>query len=174
MRANCTSRSAGGLMTAPASTRTWGWSPGTGIGTAIAGDGTPRKRFMRSTAEAVMAPVLPALTIASASPSRTARAQPMIEESRCLRTALTGSSSMAMTSRRVAELDPGGERVGQQRVELLDPPDQHDAHVEVGRGAKAAGDDLARRAVAPHRVDRDRGRAARPSAQSTSMRRLPR
>src|SRR5450759_1037248 len=78
----------------------------------MAGLGTPRNRRRRNTAAVVTAPVFPALTIASASPSRTARAQRTIEESLNLRTARTGSSSMAMTSRASRTVTPGGAGTG--------------------------------------------------------------
>ncbi len=48
--------------------------PGTGIGVAMAGRATPWSRPMRNRALAMVAPVLPALTIADAVPSRTASA----------------------------------------------------------------------------------------------------
>ena len=51
---------------------TVGVPPGTGMGVAIAGRATPLIRPMRSRALAIVAPVLPALTMAEACPSRTA------------------------------------------------------------------------------------------------------
>ena len=53
---------------------------------------------MRNSAEAIVAPVLPAETIAQALPSRTSSAARTSEESFFLRTLAAGSSSMAMTS----------------------------------------------------------------------------
>src|SRR4051812_40339667 len=64
----------------------------------MAGRLTPRIRPMRSRALAMVAPVLPALTIAEARPSRTASAARTSDESFLRRTPLAGSSSMAMTS----------------------------------------------------------------------------
>ena len=55
--------------------------PGTGIGVAMAGRATPLMRPMRSRALAMVAPVLPALTMAEALPSRTASAARTSEES---------------------------------------------------------------------------------------------
>ena len=69
---------------------TWGWLPGTGIGTAIAGRVMPRMRPMRSSAAAIVAPVLPAEIIALASPSRTASAARTTVESFLRRTACGG------------------------------------------------------------------------------------
>ena len=53
---------------------------------------------MRSSAEAIVAPVLPAETMALALPSRTSSAARTSEESFLRRTPPAGSSSMAMTS----------------------------------------------------------------------------
>ncbi len=73
-------------------------SPKTGIGIAIAGRCTPLMRPNRNKAAAIVAPVLPAPTIASARPSRTASAARTIDESFFARTAAAGSSSIAMIS----------------------------------------------------------------------------
>ena len=61
MTANCTSHSGAGRRSAPPSTSSCGCAPGTGSGTAIAGRATPLMRPMRSSAAAIVAPVLPAL-----------------------------------------------------------------------------------------------------------------
>jgi hypothetical protein len=53
---------------------------------------------MRKRAAAIVAPVLPALTMAEALPSRTSSAARTKEESFLRRTPPAGSSSMAMTS----------------------------------------------------------------------------
>src|SRR4051794_2205584 len=108
MRANCTSHSGAASIVAPASIRTWGCCPGTGMGTAIAGRAIPLIRPMRSSAAAIAAPVFPALIIASASPSRTACAQRTTEASFSRRTAAAGSSSIAMTSRQSTTTVPSG------------------------------------------------------------------
>ncbi len=55
-------------------------------------------RPMRSSADAMVAPVLPALTMAEARPSRTASAARTSEESFMRRTLEPASASMAMTS----------------------------------------------------------------------------
>ena len=75
-----------------------GVAPGTGMGVAIAGRATPSRRPMRSSAAAMPAPVLPALNTAQALPSRTSSSVRTSELSFFVRTALPGSSSMAMTS----------------------------------------------------------------------------
>jgi len=59
---------------APASMSTVGVPPGTGSGVAIAGRATPEMRPIRRSADAIVAPVLPAETIAEARPSLTASA----------------------------------------------------------------------------------------------------
>ena len=75
-----------------------GCEPGTGIGVAIAGRLTPLMRPMRSSAAAIVAPVLPAEIIALAVPSRTASAARTSVESFLRRTPWAGSSSISMTS----------------------------------------------------------------------------
>src|SRR5262245_10984682 len=70
----------------------------TGIGVAIAGRLTPLIRPIRSSADAMVAPVLPAEIIAEALPSRTASAARTSVESFLRRTPPAGSSSIAMTS----------------------------------------------------------------------------
>ena len=96
--ANCTNHSGWHSAFAPASSSTVGVSPGTGNGAAIAGRDTPRMRPMRSNALAIVAPVLPALTIAEALPSRTASAARTSDESFFRRTPCAPSSSIAMIS----------------------------------------------------------------------------
>src|SRR5579863_4572191 len=59
---------------------------------------TPGSRPIRSSAEAIVAPVFPADTMALAVPSRTSSAARTNEESFFFRTLAAGSSSMAMTS----------------------------------------------------------------------------
>src|SRR5580658_8639730 len=83
---------------APASTSTAGVRPRRGNGVAIQGRTTPGRRPMRSNAAAMVAPVLPALTMADAWPSRTSSAARTNDESFLRRTPPAGSSSMAMTS----------------------------------------------------------------------------
>ena len=96
--ANCTSHSGCTSALAPASSSTVGVDPGTGIGVAIAGRFTPLMRPIRSSAEAIVAPVLPAEIIADALPSRTASAARTSVESFFVRTAAPGSSSIAISS----------------------------------------------------------------------------
>src|SRR4051812_17612337 len=89
--ANWRSHSAVQSTVAPPSTRICGARPGTGIGTAIAGRATPLIRPMRNSAAAMAAPVLPALVIASALPSRTSSAATTTDASLRVRTAAGGS-----------------------------------------------------------------------------------
>ena len=96
--ANCTSQSGWTSALAPASSRTVGLEPGTGIGVAIAGRLTPLIRPMRNSAAAIVAPVLPAESIALAAPSRTASAARTSVESFLRRTPWAGSSCISMTS----------------------------------------------------------------------------
>ena len=74
-----------------------GDEPGTGIGVAIAGRATPLIRPRRRSADAIVAPVLPAETMADARPSRTASAARTNDESFIVRTLEPGSASMPMT-----------------------------------------------------------------------------
>jgi len=96
--ANCASHATSTSALAPASSKIVGVDPGTGIGVAIAGRFTPSMRPMRNSAEAIVAPVLPAEIIALAFPSRTASALRTRVESFFARTAPAGSSSMPITS----------------------------------------------------------------------------
>jgi hypothetical protein len=96
--ANCTSHSACTSALAPASSSTVGVLPGTGTGMAIAGRLTPLMRPMRNSAEAIVAPVLPAEIMAEALPSRTASAARTSDESFMFRTLDAGSAAMAITS----------------------------------------------------------------------------
>ena len=72
--------------------------PGTGIGVAMAGRLTPLMRPIRRSAAAMVAPVLPAETIADALPSRTASAARTRVESFLRRTPFAASSCISMTS----------------------------------------------------------------------------
>jgi hypothetical protein len=92
---------------APESMRMVGVEPGTGMTVAMAGRETPGKRPMRNKALAMAAPVLPALTMAQARPSRTASAQRTMEESLFTRTPRPGSSSMPITSLAARMSTPG-------------------------------------------------------------------
>ena len=68
------------------------------ICTARAGRSTPGRRFRWRIAEATPAPVWPAVTTASASPSRTRRMATLMLASRLRRTATAGGSSMPTVS----------------------------------------------------------------------------
>ena len=98
--ANCTQPSRRGTRRSPRRRcRIVGWSPE--IGQRRRDRRADRRRVIRpirSRALAIVAPVLPALTIAKARPSRTASAARTSEESFFVRTRLAGSSSIAMTS----------------------------------------------------------------------------
>src|ERR1700722_2199395 len=83
---------------APASTRQGGVRPRRGSGVAMQGRTTLGSRPMRSSADAMVAPVLPADTMAEAFRSRTSSAARTREESFLRRTPPAGSSSMPMTS----------------------------------------------------------------------------
>src|SRR5579875_1192314 len=102
MRANWTSHGGVHSALAPASTMVVGVVPGTGMGVAMAGRATPLSRPMRSRALAMVAPVLPALTMAQALPSRTASAARTNDESFLIRTLDAGSSCMSMTWRQAS------------------------------------------------------------------------
>src|SRR5580704_11433364 len=78
------------------------------MGVAMQGRTTPGSRPMRSSAEAMVAPVLPADTMAEALPSRTSSAARTKEESFFLRMLAAGSSSMAMTSLQGKTSSPSG------------------------------------------------------------------
>src|ERR1700733_13736983 len=91
---------------APAPTRTAGVRPGRGSGVAMQGRTTPGRRPMRRRADAIVAPVLPADTIADAFPSRTSSAARPSDESFLRRTPPAGSSSMAITSVQATRSSP--------------------------------------------------------------------
>ena len=117
----------------------------------------------------MVAPVLPALTMAEAWPSRTASAARTSDESFMRRTLWPGSASMAMTS------DAGDDLEARRcRRARSGRPTSTTGDAElVGRPA-GAGDDLAGGLVAAHGVDRDGQRSAVTGVavsvgQSTSM-----
>ncbi len=121
--------------------------PGTGMGVAIAGRATPGRRPIRSSALAIVAPVLPALTIALALPSRTASAARTSELSFLRRTPCAGSSCISMTS------DAGDDLKG-RLADGVGLPDENDRNAVLIRGLLGAGDDLPGRLVTAHGVDR--------------------
>ena len=105
---------------------------------------------MRSSALAMAAPVLPALTMARALPSRTASAARTSEESFFRRTDEPGSSSMAMISEAGMTSRPPVSPIwsgGPTRTTGM--PSSSD-------GTAGAGDDLTRRVVAAHGVHGNR------------------
>ena len=95
---------------------------------------------------ASIAPVFPAETTASARPSATARQATTSEESGFPRTASAGFSSIAIVSVASISSRPPVSRPG--------GPTRIGCDVVLGR-LERAGDDLDRRTVAAHRVDRD-------------------
>ena len=133
-----------------------------GSGWRSAGRLTPLIRPIRSSAEAIVAPVLPAETIADALPSRTASAARTSVESFLRRTPLAGV---------LVHLDDLG---GLDQLEVAAAvarsagPTRTTGMPSGGRGV-SAGEDLAGCAVAAHRVDGDRQhRTVRLLAQPTS------
>ena len=151
---------------APPSTRICGCEPGTGTGTAIAGRATPLIRPIRRSAAAIVAPVLPALTMASALPSRTSSAHTTTDASFFVRTA-AGASSIATTSVAGTSSIAVPEPDGQQRRDRVFEADEQDADAELLGGLHRARDDLAGGAVSAHRVDGNGDRHG--SRYSTSM-----
>ena len=142
MNANCTSHSGAQSTVAPASTRICAPCPGTGIGAAIAGREMPRIRPMRRSAAAIVAPVLPAPTMASALPSFTSCAHCTTEASFLRRTTVAGSC-ISTTSAGRDELDVA--RVGrEQRLHRVGPADEQHADTELVGGLDGAGHDLRR------------------------------
>ena len=104
---------------------------------AIAGRLTPLMRPIRSSADAIVAPVLPAEIIADALPSRTASAARTSVESFLRRTPPAGSSSIAMTSLAVISgRSPMSTRDGE-----VGRADEHDRDARRG-GQLGALDDL--------------------------------
>ncbi len=124
--------------------------PGTGIGVAMAGRDTPLMRPMRSRAEAIVAPVLPAETMAEALWSRTASAARTSDESFLVRTP---------GARVVAHADDLGRgdhvELTAERLQDLGPPDEDDGDTQLGGGALRPLDDGVGSVVAAHGVDGD-------------------
>ncbi len=108
MNANWVSHSGLQSVVAPPSTSRCGVENGTGMGTATAGRAAPRMRPKRSSALAMVAPVLPAPTIASARPSRTDSAARTTEASFFVRTDTPGSSFISMTCEQATSSTPAG------------------------------------------------------------------
>ena len=102
-------------------------APGTGIGVAMAGRATPLMRPMRSSALAIVAPVLPALTMAEARPSRTASAARTSEESFMRAHARAGVGVHGDDLGRREHLEAAGV------ADLVGPADEHDGDAELGR-----------------------------------------
>src|SRR5271155_809348 len=91
---------------APESTSTAGARPLLGIGVAMHGRSTDRSLPIRRSAAAMVAPVLPALTMALAFRSRTSLAHRTSDESFLRRMPCAGSSSMLTTSVHATSSNP--------------------------------------------------------------------
>ena len=106
-------------------------------------------RPMRNSADAIVAPVLPADTMAEALPSRTASAARTSDESFILRTLEPGSASMAITSE--------ASMIGRSPVSPISSgsADQDDGHTELVGGAFGAFDDGVGGVVTAHGIDGD-------------------
>jgi hypothetical protein len=133
---------------APASTSTIGVWPGLGMGVAMQGRTTPGRRPMRSSAEAMVAPVLPAETMALAWPSRTSSAQRTSEESFF---AHARGGVVVHGDHLGAGHDLEAERVAHQ----FGHAHQGDGQAQFVDGPARAGDDLPGSEVATHRVHGD-------------------
>ena len=107
----------------------------------IAGRSMPSIVFSTKRPVAISAPVLPALTQASASPAFTRSIATRIEESFFLRRASCGFSSMATTCvascTRTRSTQLRG-RVAQQLLDGFAQTDEHDAQVGLGLRARRA------------------------------------
>ena len=98
MTANCASMRGEQSTLAPTSTTTTGVPLRVGKADARAGRSTPGSMPCTILAVAITAPVFPAETKPSATPSRTSRAATRMELSRLLRTAFAALSSMVTCS----------------------------------------------------------------------------
>ncbi len=107
---------------------------------------TPGSRRMWRSDAASIAPVFPADTTTSASPSATARTARTSDESVFARTASTGWSSIAIDS----DVSTRGRPCG-----LEARPGRRGSAGCRGRGGRGAGDDLVGRAIAPESIDRN-------------------
>ena len=144
---------------APASSRSDG-PFAVGITTAIAGRWTPgtRRRWIRPAAS--IAPVLPAETTASAlavgdRPTRRDERRVRLRPHRLGRL-LVHLDHVG----RLDELEPAGLEPGRS---------EEDRRQAVGRGEQRAGDDLVRRAIAAHGVDRNAGQGYGAGVRSGSI-----
>ena len=125
------------------------------MGCTIAGRSTPSIRRMCISDAAIMAPVEPAETAATAPPSRTARQHWTSEESGFARTANAASSFAPITCGACTMSTPGGSSPPSSLEQRLLGSAEEDAYAS-GRGRlNCTGDGLARRVVSPHRVERD-------------------
>ena len=113
------------------------------------GRSTPGSRPMRKSADAIVAPVLPAETMALALPSRTSSAARTSDESFFLRTLAPGSSSIAITSVTATTGRPSGV------AHEFGHADEGDVKSQLIDGALGARDDLSRSEVTTHRVNGD-------------------
>ena len=107
-------------------------------------------------AEATPAPVWPAVTTASASPSRTRRMHTLMLASRLRRTATAGGSSMPTVSEACTMRTWDGSGSSMKGADARLVADEDDLHVGVRpRPVDGAAHDLLGRVVAAHGVDGD-------------------
>ena len=126
------------------------------IWTASAGRSTPGRRLRFRIADATPAPVWPAVTTASASPSRTRRMQTLMLASRLRRTATAACSSMPTASDAMTMRTCVGQRPVEMGADALLVADEDEVGVVVVAGpVDRAAHDLLGRVVATHGVDRD-------------------
>ena len=116
----------------------------------MAGRATPLMRPMRSSADAIVAPVLPAETMAEARPSRTASAARTNEESFIRRTLEPGSALIGITSE--AGITSRSPASGVQHLRLAH---EHHGDAQLLDGPARASHDLLRCLVPSHRIERD-------------------
>ena len=158
MSANCASHSGVQSTVAPPSTRSCGRAPGTGIGTAIAGRATPGCGRCAAAPPPSWRPVLPAPTIASARPSRTASAPRTSEDVllRAHRGRRARRPSRSTSGARASSTPSGGPPPGRQRRDRVLAPDEQEPTPSCSAASSAPATISPRRPVAAHRVDRDR------------------
>ena len=130
-----------------------------------AGRSMPSMRPRRKTAAAMVAPVEPALTTASALPSRTRSVATRIDARRLARRAAAGCSPISIDVGRVDEADagrPAAPVLGDLALQAGHVTDEDHLVGVRGGVVDRPSDDLTRCVVATHRVDRDAHGAQRP------------
>ena len=131
------------------------------VGDHLDGQGRPvdaRERPRWTMAEATPAPVCPAVTTASALPSRTRRMQTLMLASRLRRTAAAGWSSIVIDSSACTMVTWAGSGPSMKGADARLVTDQDDVGLGVlPRPVDGAAHDLLGRVVAAHGVDGDAG-----------------